>query len=202
MIRRLIASASLIFLFLLSACSRLNYDIVPHKTSLYHSLHIKVNARNSDNGQKQNFKILLKYDNTRDKMFFLSPLNQIYGLLLLEGEKALLINTKKKTYWQGTFDELIGEIWGVDFQYREFKQLLIHGIVPESKLKEQGLEVTFPEGSRRDEPETLKISSTDLLLKIKISDRKTGRGTITFSKRLKGMKKTGINQLLGEEDEG
>lgn len=201
MTRKIVASGVLFLLLLQPFCSRLSYDVVPHKTALYYSLRLKVNARNNHNGQKQNFKILLKYDDSRDKMFFLSPLNQVYGLLWLEGENALLINTKKKTYWQGTFNELVREIWGLDFEYREFKQLIVRGIIPESKLEEQGIEISFPAGSSPEEPEGMKISSRNLLLKIKISDRKTGKGTISLAKPLKGMKKTGINQLLGEESE-
>jgi hypothetical protein len=199
---RKIVAGSVFFLFLLLPfCSRLNYDVVPHKTARYHSLRLKVNARNNQNGQKQTFKILLKYDESRDKMFFLSPLNQVYGLLWLEGEKALLINTKKKTYWQGTFNELVREIWNLDFAYREFKQLIVHGIIPVNKLKEQGIEVSFPGGSSREQPEEMKLSSANLLIKIKISDRKTGNGALSFSKNLNGLKKTGINRLLGEEGE-
>ena len=167
MTRKIIDSGVILLLLLLPFCSRLDYDIVPHKTALYHSLRLKINARNTRDSQKQNFKILLKYDATRDKMFFLSPLNQVYGLLLLEGEKALLINTKKKTYWQGTFNELLREMWDLDFEYREFKQLLVHGIIPERKLQKQGIEISFPGEGSRTEPEKMTITSGNLLLKIK-----------------------------------
>ena len=96
--KKITVSCIFFVLFLLPFCSRLKYDVIPHQTAVYHSLRIKVNAKNTGTNRKQNFKILLKYDDSGDKMFFLSPLNQVYGLLLLEGEKAVLISTKKKKY--------------------------------------------------------------------------------------------------------
>ncbi|UCH94064.1 MAG: hypothetical protein JSV88_27875 [Candidatus Aminicenantes bacterium] len=201
---KIILSNILCILLLLPFCSRLKYDVTPHKTAVYHSLRVKVNAKNTGTNQKQNFKILLKYDDSRDKMFFLSPLNQVYGLLLLEGEKALLVNTKKKKYWKGRFNHLLQEIWGLDFDYREFKQLIVNGVVPGDKIKEQGIKISFergPTNTNQENPQRMKIISADLLLKIKISNRKTGKGVISFSRNLAGMKKTNIRELLEAEDE-
>ena len=199
--KKITVSCILFLLFLLPFCSRLKYDVIPHQTAVYHSLRIKVNAKNTGGNQKQNFKILLKYDDSRDKMFFLSPLNQVYGLLLLEGEKAVLINTKKKKYWKGNFSSLLREIWGLDFDYREFKQLMVDGVVPEDKTKKQDIKISFqqdPSSTTREKPQRMQIIRGDLLLKIKISQRKTGKGVISFAKNLKGMKKTSISELLEE----
>ena len=186
-------------LLFLPSCTRLSYDIVPHKTATYHSLALKVNVKNQDSGQRDNFKILLKYDDSMDKMFFLSPLNQVYGLLLLESEHALLIATKKKKYWKGTFNDLVQEICGLDFDYREFKRLVVDGVLPEDKIKEQGLNISFEEGLPGEAPQRLKIEKGALSIKLKISDRKTGKGIISFSRGLKGMKEAGIRELLEEE---
>jgi hypothetical protein len=202
--KKIAVSCIFFVLFFLPFCSRLKYDVIPHQTAVYHSLRIKVNAKNTSSNQKQNFKILLKYDDSRDKMFFLSPLNQVYGLLLLEGEKAVLISTKKKKYWKGNFSSLLQEIWKLDFNYREFKQLIVDGVVPEDKIKKQDIKISFeqnPSNTNREKPQRMQIISGDLLLKIKISQRKTGKGVISFAKNLKGMKKTSIRELLEEDDE-
>jgi hypothetical protein len=202
--KKITASCIFCILFLLPFCARLKYDVIPHQTAVYHSLRIKVNAKNSSTRQKQNFKILLKYDDSRDKMFFLSPLNQVYGLLLLEGEKAVFISTKKKKYWKGNFRSLLQEIWKLDFDYREFKQLILDGVVPEKKIKTQDIKISFeqnPSSTKKEKPQRMQIISGDLLLKIKISHRKTGKGVISFAKNLQGMKKTGIRELLDAEDE-
>jgi len=204
MLKKIAANCIVFILFLLPGCSRLKYDIIPHQSAVYHSLRIKVKARNTDTNQEQNFRILLKYDDSRDKMFFLSPLNQVYGLLLLEGEKALLINTKRKKYWKGNFRVLLQEIWELDFDYREFKQLIVDGVVPEDKIKKQGVEISFepgPSSPDSGKPQSLRIISGDILLKIKISQRKTGKGVISFARNLEGMKKATIRELLEEEDE-
>jgi hypothetical protein len=203
MLNKIAANSIVFILFFLPFCSQLKYDVIPHQSAVYHSLRIKVNAKNTVSSQKQNFKILLKYDDSRDKMFFLSPLNQVYGLLLLEGEKAVLINIKKKKYWKGNFSFLLQEIWNLDFDYREFKQLMVDGKVPEDKIKKQGIEISFEQNqsnTNQEKPQRLQIISGDLLLKIKISQRKTGKGAISFAKNLDGMKKTTIRELLEEEN--
>lgn len=204
MLKKIAVSCIFFVLLVFPFCSRLKYDVIPHQSAVYHSLRIKVNAKNTGSNQKQNFKILLKYDDSRDKMFFLSPLNQVYGLLLLEGEKAILINSKKKKYWKGNFNSLLREIWKLDFDYREFKQLIVDGVVPEDKIKKQDIEISFEQNrsnTNREKPQRMEIISGELLLKIKISQRKTGKGVISFTKNLKGMKRSSIRELLEEKDE-
>jgi len=174
----------------------LKYDVVPDAEAVYHSLRIKINVKNSDTGQRQNFKIILKYDDSRDKMLFLSPLNQIYGLLVVQREKTLLINTKKKKYWKGPFNILLQEIWGMDFDYFEFKRLIVEGIIPENKLKKRDIKISIEKGKNREKPQRMKILTRDILVKVKISNRKTGKGIIRFSQSLKGMKKSTIRGML------
>jgi hypothetical protein len=174
----------------------LKYDVVPDEAAVYHSLRIKVNVKSNDTGKRQNFKVILKYDKTRDKMLFLSPLNQIYGLLVVDKERALLINTKRKKYWRGPFNILLQEIWGMDFDYLEFKRLIVEGTVPENNLKEKGIKISFEKGTAGKAPERLRIRTQDLLVKVKISNRRRGKGIIRFSRSLKGMKRAEIEELL------
>lgn len=202
---KLFFSAILCFLILLPSCARLNYDVTPHETAFYHSLRLKVSARNIDSKQKQSFKILLKYNDRADKLFFLSPLNQLYGVLVVEKENALLVNTKKKRYWQGKFHVLLYEIWGLDFNYKEFKQLLVKGKLPEKKLKEQQVTISLDKnnsGPGEQEPQQMEILTRELQLKIKISDRKTASGILSFAQELRGLEKSGsIRELVEGEDE-
>lgn len=186
----------LFFFFFLLSCSRLKYDVVPDAAAVYHSLRIKVNVKNNDTGQRQNFKIILKYDGSRDKMVFLSPLNQVYGVLVVGREKALLINTKKKKYWKGSFNILLREIWGMDFNYSEFKRLIVEGIRPEKKLKKKGIEIFFEKSTVGETPGRIKIRNRDILVKVKISNRRTGKGVIRFAQELEGLQRTAIRQLL------
>jgi len=150
--RHFIRPLVLLFLFwsywlFFNGCASLNYDVVPDETSFYQSLQIKINIQDKSSKEKQGLKILLKYQNNRDKLFFLSPVNQVYGLLLVENENALLINTKKKKYWQGRFNRLLLEMWDMDFDYREFKRLLIEGTIPMEKIRHQGIEINIEKQS-------------------------------------------------------
>ena len=190
------SSILLFLLFAVFSCSQLKYDVVPDEAAVYHSLRIKVNVKSNDTGKRQNFKVILKYDKTRDKMLFLSPLNQIYGLLIVDKERTLLINIKKKKYWKGRFNILLQEIWGMDFDYLEFKRLIVEGVPPGDKLKERGITISFQKGPPGDPPKQLQIKTRDLLVKVKISNRRTGKGIIGFSQSLKGMKHADIRNLL------
>jgi hypothetical protein len=211
----LISSALLIlFVLFVNGCSGLKYDIQPDETRTYRSLVIKANVKNKENGKKGSFRILLKYDETADKMMFLSPVNQVVGLLTIEGENALLVNSKKKRYWKGRFNTLLREIWGMDFEYAEFKHVLDEGIIPgeklEEKLKERGIDVIIEKiagnenenenvnetGTKTKTPERITIETGQMQVKIKITDRKTGKGSIRFAVDIHGMKQTGIRELF------
>lgn len=181
-----------------SVCSRLKYDILPDADAVYHSVVIKVNVKINTNspGKRQHFKIVLKYDDSRDKMLFLSPLNQVYGQLFITNETALLIDTKKKRYWHGDFKRLIEKIWGLDFTYSQFKELILTGRIPQNKVKERGFRVSLEKEKGSERPERIKIDHRDMTIKLRISSRRTGNGIIRFSPRLKKVKKATIEEIL------
>jgi hypothetical protein len=195
---RFILPALLILALSLPHCSRLNYDVRPDNENIYHSLRLKVNVKYKDSGQAENFKILLKYDSARDRMLFLSPLNQVYGVLVVSGENALLVNSKRKEYWRGPFGVLLREIWGkgMDFPYAQFKKLLVAGVIPAAGAGKQSMDIRLePPGGNR-EPRRIIITTPDVRVRITISDRRTRQGTIRFSAGTKGMKPASIRELL------
>ena len=199
-----ITSSILILLWSFSGCSgaRYKYDVTPDADRVYHSLRIKVNVKYKGSGERDNFKIILKFDDTKDKMLFLSPLNQVYGLLVVNPnrENALLVNTKKKKYWTGPFRILLQELWGpgMDFNYKEFKQLLVAGVMPGDKLKRRDITISIEKTDTGEEekPERMTITTRDVRVKIKISHRTTGKGRIRFSVDLARMKKAGLRETL------
>lgn len=193
-----------LFLLFNPGCSRLKYDIIPDADATYNSITLGVNVgirpQEGKSRQKQSFKILLKYDGARDKMLFLSPLNQVYGQLFIENEKVLLINSKTKRYWRGRFKTLIDEIWALDFTYAEFKELILAGTIPQKKALESSLRISLEKEEGGDRPARIKIEYNDVTLRLKLSDRRGGKGRIDFSPRLeKVVQKATIREVLEEE---
>jgi hypothetical protein len=195
---------TLIFLWSFSGCSglRYKYDVVPDAEKVYHSLRIKVNVKYKGSGERDNFKIILKFDNTKDKMLFLSPLNQVYGLLVVnpDRENVLLVNTKKKKYWTGPFHILLQDLWGpgMDFNYEEFKQLIVAGVMPGDKLMQRDINISIENtgNSEEEKPGRIIITTRDVRVRLKISHRVTGKGSIRFSVDLVRMKKAGLRETL------
>lgn len=196
----------LCFLLLsLSFCSQLRYRVVPVKDrtagAIYHSLKIKVNLKEVSSGRKQGFKILLKFTETRARMLFLGPpLNKVYAKLITDGESALLINAKKKKYWQGDFKTILREMWDVNFDYSEFKRLLVEGVIPRKKVKKNSLKVSVEAGKGSGKPGQIQISGGDITIKLKISNRRIVKGKIVFSVNLKNLRKTATLKDLLEND--
>lgn len=197
----LVVSLLFSLLFSLSFCSRLKYDVLPDSTAVYFSVTIKVNVKLNDpnpgSPKRQNFKILLKYDRQNDKMLFLSPLNQVYGQLFIENEKVLLVNTKEKKYWKGRFNTLIEEIWNLDFTYSQFKELILDGTVPREKTEERGLRISLETDEKTGKPRRITINYNEAVIKLRISDRRTGKGIIDFTHPLKQMEAAAIEEALG-----
>ena len=189
------------FLLFLPFCSRLKYDVRPDSTAAYFSVTIKVNVKlndpNSGSTKRQSFKILLKFDRQSDKMLFLSPLNQIYGQLFIENEKVLLINNKERKYWKGYFNTLIEEIWALDFTYSQFKDLILNGTVPRERIEDRGLQLSLETDENTGKPDRITINYNNAMIKLRITDRRSGKGIIDFSHTLKHMESATIEEALG-----
>lgn len=188
----------LLAVVLLAQCSNLTTDITPDSVAKYHSLRIKVNAKNLTNNQRQSFKVLLKYNQDGDKMLFLSPLNQVYGVLVVKKEIALMVNTKKRKYWQGPFKRLLQFMWGrdMDFQYTQFKALMVKGTIPRSSARQRNLNITILPSGKGSPPQRLEISNPDILVTVKISNRKTSTGRLSLKTDTAGMKEAIIRDLF------
>lgn len=200
MIKKAVITVSLIIfvslLFVVVGCSHIKYDVEPDSTRSYHSIDMKVNIKNKETGKKGSFKILLKYDEQLDKMMFLSPINQVMGILAIKVESSILVNTKRKKYWEGEFNTLLKELWGIDIEYGDFKRMLSDGFVPEEKVKERNIQVEIekdPEGKR---PVRVVIETEEMRVQLKITKRETLPGRLRPFVDLKGMKQAGIRELM------
>lgn len=185
------------FIFAIN-CSNLTTDITPDRAARYHSLRIKVNVKSLTSSHRQSFKVLLKYNQDGDKMLFLSPLNQIYGLLVVKNEIALMVNSKKKRYWQGPFKELLKYMWGpdMDFQYHQFKALMVRGTVPQKEVRKRNLNITLQPGVKGSPPHRLEIQSKNIRVRVKISNRKTSSGKLSLKAPVSDMRESSIRDLM------
>ncbi|MCP4217903.1 MAG: DUF4292 domain-containing protein [bacterium] len=186
-------------LLLLSYCSRLTYDVTPDDQNVYNSITIKVNVKAKNSRKRQNFKILLKYDASGDKMHFLTPLNHVFGQLFIMEKEVLLINTKNKRYWRGDFGTLISEIWGLDFTYPQFKQLITEEKIPPSKQDEKEPDFTMQNNKTDGTLERITITYKGLRIKMKLYGRKQGMGKIDFTPKLHNMTEADIETALREK---
>jgi len=171
------------------------------REDVYHSLKIKVNVEDITSGRKQGIKILLKFTDRKARMLFLGPpLNKVYAKLITDGESALLINAKKRKYWQGDFKTLLEEMWDVNFNYAEFKKLLVDGIVPQKRVKKRGITVSVEMDKESGKPGTIHISGRNIVIKLRISDRKIRKGRLVISVNLEQYKEAGSLEDLLESD--
>jgi hypothetical protein len=189
-------------LLLLPSCSGKKYRTEPgpalRPADAYYSLNIKANAKNMSSRRRQGIKILLKFTGSKARMLFLGPpLNKIYAKLLIDGESALLINSKKRKYWQGDFKTLLQEMWDVDFNYSEFKNLLVDGIVPKKKIQKKGISVSIKKEKTGDKPERIYIKGRNIEIILKISNRKIRKGKLIFLINFESYEKVaGLDDLL------
>ncbi len=188
----------LFVLLLLPNCARVNVDVEPDASAVYESLKLNFHVKNLRSRESQSFKAILKTNSSGDKMLFLSPLNQVYGMLFLNGENTLLINTRKKKYWQGEFNLLIRWLWGeeMDFQFSQFKELVKEGIIPADKVLENPVTITIEKVDTTNKPVRIQLQSKDILVKVKVSDRQTGKGKLQLDISLKGKKQADIRQVM------
>lgn len=196
--RILIFSMGIALSMLFSSCAvsqKYNNDVVAAPKAVYHSLRLKINVTYTRTREKQGFKILLKFDDNLDKMLFLSPVNQVYGILWVDDEHALFINNRKKKYWEGPFHLLLQEMWGMDFNYQEFKQMIVDRELPgKERLAKQHIKVEFNSGQKG---ENIHITAPEVKVRVTLSNQKSRPGQLFFSNRnTQGLKKTALRELL------
>lgn len=198
-----------IAILLVPCCAPPITDITPDKHKFYHSLTLNINVKNTQSNKSQSFKAILKYNEQRDKMLFLSPLNQVYGQLVIDNETALLANTRNNRFWTGDFRTLIGEIWGLDFSYLEFKQLITEGKIPEKKITptlhgsteelpppQAEPEIQIEREKEAPAPYRIVIRYERMMVRLKISDRQTSRGVVDFSAPMDKLQKSYLRDVL------
>lgn len=168
----------------------------PGQAGFYHSLNIKLNVRLHQEKRKGSGRILWFFDTHRGKMLFLSPLNQIYFELLVEGEDALLISRKEKKYWKGSFSKLLRRLWNLNVRYNQLLALVNEGKIPAKTGRQKPLIFNINKGRDTGQPSRIEIESDDVSLILKISSKKTRQGQIKFIFRLDELQRVGIDDIL------
>jgi hypothetical protein len=155
---------------------RLTVDL--DSPGIHYSLKVKFSFQ--DRSEKQNGRILMKYDHRRAKILFLTPLNQIYFKLLVENDRAVLINTKKKICWEGEFRRLLREMWRIDLSFPELRLLIEKGTVPRRRFEKNNLEYSLERDDKTGQPEKLRLFNDEISIQLRIQNRKTKKGAIEF----------------------
>ena len=192
-----VSSITIILIVMFVSCTNLKYDIIPDAKGIYSSVKAKILFKGSD--FKFSGKILFKYNRARDKILFLSPINQVYFELFIRKEKTLLINTKRKIYWSGGFHTLFEKMGNINFEYEELKQLILEGIIPEDKLKENDLELSFEKDEKSGKPKRIRITGSEVLIKLKIYGIKERKGKIKFNPNLETLQKSTLDNVLSNK---
>jgi hypothetical protein len=122
-------------------------------------------------------KILLSFDQKRDKILLLSPMNQVYFKLMVKNEGAVLVNLKKRRYWTGSFHVLFSRMGQVDLTYRELHTLILKGTIPASS---RHYAVTIKDRHKDGRPRRIVIEGHHLLVRFKLRSLKKRKGEIHF----------------------
>ena len=166
----------LFLLFFFPQCSTTTkYSSYPSQAGSFSSLNAKIFFRNDQ--FKFSGKILLSYDQEQDKILFLSPMNQVYFKVLVMDEHTVLVNLKKRRYWQGPFHILFSRMGKVNLTYQELKDLILKGITPAT---DQNYSVSIKKNGEAGPPQQIIIEGQQLLVRIKIRSLKLKKGKIYF----------------------
>ena len=182
-------------MFFLTGCYTLKNDIIVEPDNIFRVFKLKIYARGRD--FKQRGKIIWKFDKfDRSRMVFLTPLNQIVFFMYVENKEAILVSDKKRLYWRGKFDILLKRMWGIGFRFKELKDLVFSGIVPEEKKKIHNLKIEIERSRQGSSPYRIKIFREGLVINIKIFSRAIKQGRINPSLDLKKCRETSLEEIL------
>lgn len=190
---------SALAVLILANCSPLKYEREPGVEGYYRLLTLKLNVKDSQQERRGSGKIILKFDDKLSKMLFLSPLNQVYFQLYVQKERALLINTKKKRYWQGKFNLLLRRLWGLDFHYKELQRLITDGVVPEGKARKADLRVSLETDKETQKPVRITITGPEVVLKLRVLNKKLKQGRMSYNPHLPTLRLATLEAVLSDD---
>jgi len=171
-------SIGLLILMSFLACARPSIKHDPVDKACFQAISIKFNF--SDSQGKQNGRVHWRFDANHAKFIFFTPLNQVALELDVAGESALLLRPGKRLYWKGDFSDLLGRLWGIDLTMDELKQIIIKGLIPETKIKEKGMVILLQTSTEDHSPQMVNIRRNDVDLTLKILKREIRPGTIVL----------------------
>jgi len=166
---------TLLGIVLFISCQTRKPELLPPSGPYFQSLSIKFNLH--DGESKQNGRIHWRFDERYAKFLFFTPLNQVGLELNAAGEETVLLNFAKKIFWKGEFVSLLHQLWGIELTLDDLKQILVKGLVPQTKLAGKGISVFLKKDNRTGAPERarFRLGSTDLTLRISRREFRPGQ---------------------------
>jgi len=184
----------LIWVLVFNNCVPKRYTLNLDAPGFHHSIRLKFSLKNDR--ERQSGKIVMKFDSRRAKILFLSPLNQVYFKLLVENNRGILINTRESKYWEGGFDELLKKMWDINLCFDDLKRLIHLGVIPRQKLKTSGFQLELEKDRKSGNPTRVILSNDQVILNLKILNRRQKKGTIQFYLDVSKMTRSEIEQVL------
>ncbi len=159
----------------LAACRMHPPDLRPPAGPYFHSLNIKFSLQDAE--ARQNGRVIWRFNESRSKFVFFTPLNQVGLELDVAGEEAVLVNFGKKSYWRGDFSHLLDRVWGIGMNLAALRQLLLVGATPAAEFLEKGIAVSIERAGNSGAPASVRLSrdGTELLLRVSKHELRPGR---------------------------
>ena len=134
---------------------------------------------------------------SRAKILFLSPLNQVVAQLFIENGQALLVKRKKRLFWRGRADRLIRDLWLIDLNWRELRDWLLEDRVPAERLRETGM---WHESERDGAGALRRISIGDgsVAVSLKVLDRRSRPGGVNWNPDTGGADEAALEQVISD----
>ncbi|MCX6556189.1 MAG: hypothetical protein NTW95_01965, partial [Candidatus Aminicenantes bacterium] len=140
-----------------------------------------------------------RFDSGRAKFLFFTPLNQMGLELDVNGENALLLHPGKKLFWRGRFSDLMDRLWGIDLTLDELKRIVGEGLLPEGKIREQGIEIRLETGPGERSPRLVRIMHNHADLTLKIQKKELRPGQIVFLDYETRFRAAELEEVLGDD---
>ncbi|MCJ7524128.1 MAG: hypothetical protein MUP71_02775 [Candidatus Aminicenantes bacterium] len=188
---------TLLGIVLFISCQTRKPELLPPSGPYFQSLSIKFNF--NDGESKQNGRIHWRFDDRSSKFLFFTPLNQVGLELNADGEAAVLLNFAKKIFWKGEFVSLLHQLWGIELNLDDLKQILVKGLVPQTKLASKGISVSLKNDSQTGIPETVRFRRGAADLTLRISRREFSPGKIILINYSGRYQAADLESVLGDD---
>ena len=174
--------------------------LAPRGSAGHPTLLLRFSAELEGEPRRQKGRLSMDVDGSRARLLFLSPLNRVVMELRIHRSRAVLVNRRRRRYWEGDFAELVWRMWRLRLDFTELRDLILHPGGAEALRGRRGIRLEVEKDPATGLPRNLLLSGSQARLTLRVLRRRTAAGELADSRDLDGFSRAELEEVIAHDE--